>query len=76
MGLAHNRTIEPKVYIYIYVFNTFSGVSIQYIYVCTTQGQSWPSTYGSWIYNYPCNQCLSLFMEGVLDTTLSDKVCQ
>jgi hypothetical protein len=38
----------------------------------------------SWIYNYLCNLCLSLFMfefdsrswRGVFDTTLSDKVCQ
>jgi len=43
---------------------------------------SWP--YGSWIYNYLCNQCLSPLTlwvriplrRGVLDTTLCDKVCQ
>ena len=43
---------------------------------------SW--SYGSWIYNYLCNQCLSPLklkvwiplMWGVLDTTLCDKVCQ
>ena len=23
------------------------------------QGPLWPWSYGSWIYNYPCNQCLS-----------------
>ena len=41
-------------------------------------------TYGSWIYNYLCNQCLSpqkgyefvpRSWRGVLDTTLCDKVC-
>ena len=40
--------------------------------------------YGSWIYNYLCNQSLSLLMlwvwitfrRGVLDTILCDKVCQ
>ena len=45
-------------------------------------GQSW--LYGSWIYNYLCNQCLSpltlwvriLLRRGVLDTTLCHKVCQ
>ena len=45
---------------------------------------SWPWSYGSWIYNYLCKQCLSplqLWMwiplrRGVLDTTLCDKVCQ
>jgi hypothetical protein len=36
---------------------------------------SW--SYGSWIYNYLCNQCLSpLKLWGVLDTTLCDKVYQ
>jgi hypothetical protein len=41
-------------------------------------------SYGSWIYNYLCIQCLSLLTlwvlipirRGVLDTTLCDKVCQ
>jgi hypothetical protein len=45
---------------------------------------SWSWSYGSWIYNYLCNQCLSprtlwvrtLLRRGVLDTTLCDKVCQ
>jgi len=40
--------------------------------------------YGSWIYNYQCNQCLSPltlwvgipFRQEVIDTTLCDKVCQ
>jgi hypothetical protein len=44
---------------------------------------SWSWLYGSWIYNYLCNQCLSplmlwvriLLRWGVLDTTLCDKVC-
>jgi len=38
---------------------------------------SWSWSYGRWIYNYLCNQCLSpLKGRGVLDTTLSNKVCQ
>jgi hypothetical protein len=48
------------------------------------EGQSWSWSYGSWIYNYLCNQCLSpltllvlnLLRWGVLDTVLCDKVCQ
>ena len=48
------------------------------------QGTSWSCAYGSWMYNYLCNQCLSpltlrvwiLLRLGVLDTTLCDKVCQ
>jgi hypothetical protein len=47
-------------------------------------GLSWSWSYGSWIYNYLCNQCLSpLILQvwtplrwGALDTTLCDKVCQ
>ena len=47
-----------------------------------TRGPSW--SYGSWIYNYLCNQCLSPPMlwvriplrRGVLNTTLCDIVCQ
>ena len=43
---------------------------------------SWSWSYGSWIYNYMCNQCLSSLKfkprsrRGVLDTTICDKVCQ
>ena len=47
-------------------------------------GTSWSWSYGSWIYIYLCNQCLSSLMlwvrillrRGVLDTTLCNKVCQ
>ena len=45
---------------------------------------SWSWSYGSWIYNYFCNQCLSPLklwvriplVPIVLDITLCDKVCQ
>ena len=43
---------------------------------------SWPWSYGSWINNYLCNQCLSPLMFRVRIsirarcTTLCDKVCQ
>ena len=36
-------------------------------------------SYGSWIYDYLCNQCLTLWVripQGVIDTKLCDKVCQ
>jgi hypothetical protein len=44
-------------------------------------GPSWPWSYGSWIYNYLCNRCLSPLMwvqilYRVRCTTLCDKVCQ
>ena len=48
------------------------------------QGSSWPSSYGSWIYSYKCNQCLSPqkllvrtpFVARRTDTTLCDQLCQ
>ena len=48
------------------------------------KGPSWSWLYGSWIYNYLCNQCLLLlklwvripFRREVPDITLCDKVCQ
>jgi len=48
------------------------------------QRPSWSWSYGTWIYNYLCNQYLSPqrlwvwtpLRRGVLDTTLCDKVCQ
>ena len=48
------------------------------------KGPSWSWSYGSWIYNYLCNQCLLqltlwvliLFRRGLLNTKLCDKVSQ
>ena len=44
----------------------------------TNKGPSWSWSYGSWIYNYLCNYCLSslTFRRGLLDTTLCDNVYQ
>ena len=47
-------------------------------------GLLWSWSYGSWIYNYPCNQCLlplTLWVWiplrlDILDTTYNNKVCQ
>jgi hypothetical protein len=55
---------------------------IQNICYMYDQGPSWPCSYGSWMYNYLCNQCLSPLMLWVQIsirarcTTLCDKVCQ
>jgi len=54
------------------------------IVIKKNMGPSWSWSYGSWIYSYLCNQCLSRLMLwvwiplrwGVLDTTLCDEVCQ
>jgi hypothetical protein len=51
------------------------------LYTCS-KGPSWSYSYGSWIYNYLCNQCLSPLMLWVRIsirvrcTTLCDKLCQ
>ena len=49
-----------------------------------SNGASWSWSYGSWIYDYLCNRCLSPLSlwiriplrRGVFDTILCDKVCQ
>jgi hypothetical protein len=52
------------------------------IYFILTRWPLWPWSYGMWIYNYLCNQCLSPLMLWVRIsirarcTTLCDKVCQ
>jgi len=64
-------------YLYVY-FNLFMLYCIQ----INPLGPSWPWSYGSWIYNYLCNQCLSPLMLWVRIsimaryTTLCDKACQ
>jgi hypothetical protein len=86
--------IKSSVTLYsIYVISiiyTLKGLSWSWysIYVIsiiyTLKGLSWLWSYGSWIYNYICNQCLSpltlwvqiLFRRSILDPTLCDKVCQ
>ena len=50
----------------------------------TNQGSMWQRSYGNWIYNYLCNQCLSpltlweriQLKWNVIDTILCDNVCQ
>ena len=55
-----------------------------YWYFVNPSELSWSWSYGSWIYNYVCNQCLSLLKlcvriplrQGVIDATLCYKVCK
>jgi hypothetical protein len=62
--------------------NVFGGKSTKPKTSPRNQGLSWSWSYGSWIYNYLCNQCLSpltlwlriLLRLGVLDTTLCDSL--
>jgi len=67
-------SFERKKLLLLFIFD--------FILIFTCRGRLW--SYGSWIYNYLWNQCLSplklwvwiLIRQGVLDTTLCDKVCQ
>jgi hypothetical protein len=76
--------ISHKIYRFR-VFNaTFNNISVILLYfdIYLKEVPSW--SYGSWIYSYLCNQCLSPLRlwvriplrRGVLDTTLCDKVFQ
>jgi hypothetical protein len=54
-------------------------IYIIYIILPLIKGPSWSWSYGSWIFNYLCNQCLSplkfkLHSWRVLDTTLYDSL--
>jgi hypothetical protein len=61
-----------------FIVGSYFQISLWY------SGPSWSWSYGSWIYNYLCNDCLSPITlrvltplrRGVLDTTLCDKDCQ
>ena len=62
------------------VFSDF--VCGAFIFLRSQKVPSWLWTYGSWIYNYLCNQCPSLMWvwipqrQGVPDTKLCDNVCK
>jgi len=61
---------------------TITTGSPGFSYTIYFKGWSRPWSYGSWIYNYLCNQCLWLLKlwvrtsSRVMCTTLCDKVCQ
>jgi len=62
--------------------NIFRFMTIHENSNTVTSWISWPWSYGSWIFNYLCNQCLSPLMLWVRIsitarcTTICDKVCQ
>jgi len=37
----------------------FMIICTSYVYLYLKRGPSWSLSYGSWIYNYLCNECLS-----------------
>jgi len=48
----------------LWVCLSFLPLQSKYVY-SVSEGPSWSWLYGSWIYNYLCNQCLSLVHLGV-----------
>ena len=75
--MSLKRTIQPITVHMLYVFRHLNRWSWN-----TFWGPSWPWSYGSWIYNYLSNQCLSPLLLWVRIsirarcTTLCNKVCQ
>ena len=72
-----NEIKYNKLWKMIYKITTHDNTQFQ-----LKQGPSWPWSYGSWICNYLCNQCLSPLVLWVRISirarckTLHDKVCQ
>ena len=66
------------------LWHSWCYILVIFNYLQSSEGLSRSWSYGSWIYNYLCNQCLSpLTMlvrtplrRGVLNTTVCDQVCQ
>ena len=78
MKITHFRQLSQLLVVYFHWPRLLLWVTL----LIFMRGLSWWS-YGSWIYNYLYNPCLSplmwvqiLLRRGVLDTTLCDKVCQ
>ena len=86
-GIVHTQKRSIDLQIWILQYCDLLTITRNYLYIMKiawfSWGLSWSWSYGSWIYNYLCNQCLSPLTwvqiplrRGVLDTTLCDKDCQ
>ena len=92
-GFQYISRVPVLLYLQAVLFSRFEQISwISYIKLFKIRRYQIPFKlckksswlYGSWIYNYPCNQCLSPltlwvripFRRGVFDTTLGDNVCK
>ena len=80
-GIKHHNPNPCNISVILFTPRTYTSmVLIQSI----MEVLSWSWSYGSWIYYYLCNQCLSPLTlwvqtplrQGVLSATLCDKVCQ
>ena len=83
---GHERPINITTRCMLVYFSTNKLLTHTYHSPCCTflKGPAWSWSYGSFIYNYLCNQCLSpltlwvwiLLRRRVIDTSLCDQVCQ
>jgi len=55
--LSFNHSYLLSIQITLYVLEYL--ITFNFIFKIQSKGPSWPCSYGSWIYNYLCNQCLS-----------------
>jgi hypothetical protein len=82
-GMVGSPALLVMMYIYCMFYRTIWDIeNKQPLFTFTSRVPWWPWLYGSWIYNYLCNQCLSpllLWVQisiRVRCTTLCVKVCQ
>ena len=72
----------PLILLHSFICSSQIHPCYPYVDLLLIEGHSWPCSYGSWIYNYLCNQCLSPLMLWVRIlmrarcTTLCDKDCR
>jgi len=75
-----NLILSCAIFYFVYIILQY----LHLLFLFRQPSWSWSWSYGSWIYNYLCNQCLSPLTfwiriplrRGVLDITLCDQVCQ
>ena len=72
-------------FFFCFVILALNYLRYHLIFLKQIEGSLWPWSYGSWIYNYLCNRCLSppmlLIRTPMIPlrarfTTLCDKICQ
>jgi hypothetical protein len=90
-SLSIDHLYIPDLILRLYIFSCLSHflnpkwyqihpLTLVFVLLCVWE-PSWSWSCGRWIYNYLCNQCLSLLTfeshswRGVIETTLYDKVC-
>ena len=75
--LAENERVKYNtIYHSIRLTSCDYHVDVNIFHYRSPLGSSWSWLYGSWIYSYLCNQCMSPLKLWIRTPTLFDKVCQ